>query len=334
MKYLQLMGINHLIALMLYCNFDIFSFEFSKTFRKLHQNEDDNSMIKRHLNFFWLARLLRECVECYGMFFTKYEAKKKPIKAYHGTNQHFTFCAMDAYIKGPFSTTLDYTVAVNFCANKGMILELSLSTDCISTNNVAALRRICYFDMQWISKYPNEQEIFSVGGISSIGFESIIDADVAITYACNYQIYVNGLRRMMSGMFTEIGANYNEIMTDSDPNCQFEKQMAFRLLAHQVWKHKPNHACAYEFKNCPDYMNHVLDWNCQRVKYIDYYEKGRKLQDVYFKHNNEWLNLEMITTIFPNTQIISYHACNKSMEFWMNISMFESVLRFLNNNND
>eukprot|EP01084_Bolivina_argentea_P306895 530387_1 len=122
MKYGQGMSIEHLVAMMVYCNNDLLQFKFSQTFRKLTSNESVESIKQRHRNYYWFGRLLRENVEAFGMEWrtTTY------IRAFHGVNQHFTFSTMLAYIRGAFSITTDYVVACNFCDNKGMILELKI----------------------------------------------------------------------------------------------------------------------------------------------------------------------------------------------------------------
>eukprot|EP01084_Bolivina_argentea_P283471 485501_1 len=64
----DIMSINHLMAVMVQCNFDVLQFEFKKTYRKESCiNEKDDELKKRHSNYYWLGKLLRECAECFGM---------------------------------------------------------------------------------------------------------------------------------------------------------------------------------------------------------------------------------------------------------------------------
>eukprot|EP01084_Bolivina_argentea_P118373 210047_1 len=58
---------NHLIAMMVQCEFDILQRKFGETFRLKSDDETYEELKKRHSNYYWLARLLRECVECFGM---------------------------------------------------------------------------------------------------------------------------------------------------------------------------------------------------------------------------------------------------------------------------
>eukprot|EP01084_Bolivina_argentea_P259739 438388_1 len=82
MRYKQEISENHLIALMLYTNFDILQYEFSATYRKLHKNESIESIKERHSMYYFLGKLLRECVECFGM--NKPEVSDRFV-TFHGT---------------------------------------------------------------------------------------------------------------------------------------------------------------------------------------------------------------------------------------------------------
>eukprot|EP01084_Bolivina_argentea_P168962 292919_1 len=76
-KYGDTLTLQYLIAIMLYCNFDVLQFEFTKTYRKLNQTESVESMKERHRNFYFLGKLLTELVECYGM------KRKSPLEFLH-----------------------------------------------------------------------------------------------------------------------------------------------------------------------------------------------------------------------------------------------------------
>eukprot|EP01084_Bolivina_argentea_P274463 467841_1 len=324
MQYRQLMSMNHVIVLMLYCNFDTFQFEFSKTFRKLHENEDRDDMKKRHSNFCHLARLLRECIECFGM-----EMTDNDITVFHGVNTQFTFSAMNAYIKGPLSTTQDFAAGLIFCDKKGMILEISMSNVKFAFSNMDgrdALLRLNCFDMHFFSDFVNEQEIFSIGGRYPFRFNTIIDVSKHI----NYMQYVKGLKRMLHAMSTGKQDFDTTIWKlDSDENCAKEKQMAFRLMAHEFYRHFPTRSGAYPFESCPEYISMILHINCKQVKYIPFWENETKLHDRYLKDSSGWINLMVTTTIFSNVEIIKYYCCNKNMEYWRQSTIFESTLKFL-----
>eukprot|EP01084_Bolivina_argentea_P134891 237796_1 len=80
----QRISIHHLMAMMIYCNYDKLQYQFSATFR-LKKGETEIELKQRHSNYYWLGRLLRECVECFGV------EDEPPKKLYHGVSKHVTF---------------------------------------------------------------------------------------------------------------------------------------------------------------------------------------------------------------------------------------------------
>ena len=53
----DLIGIDNVIAILFYCNFDHLQNKFSKTFRKIEVNDTEEDVIQRHCkNFYWLGR--------------------------------------------------------------------------------------------------------------------------------------------------------------------------------------------------------------------------------------------------------------------------------------
>eukprot|EP01084_Bolivina_argentea_P200251 342454_1 len=120
MKYMLL---DHMLAVMMYCNYDKLQNKFTATYRKLLRNETKESVVIRHSNFYWLGMYLKEaCLQCgvtindgcIGAF-------------YHGINQQMVFpeilTSNGVNIYCPLSTSSSYAVSVNFAANKGLIIE-------------------------------------------------------------------------------------------------------------------------------------------------------------------------------------------------------------------
>eukprot|EP01084_Bolivina_argentea_P123902 219560_1 len=165
------LAVNHIAAIMTYCNESILQRKFTETYRKIPDNESNEHLIERHRNFAHLGRLLRELVGCFPFVSEKeYSAFKNKTGLYHGISIQTMFGAIDAIIKGPTSTTRDYAVAAGFCANKGMILELQMDF------YWAIHGHLCLFECSYISDYPNESEVFFIGGYSKFIFRSIINA--------------------------------------------------------------------------------------------------------------------------------------------------------------
>ena len=151
--------LKHLIAIYVYCSYDKLQFEFSKTYRLIHQEKDIKDVIKRHCNFYHLARCIKEAIEVFG---TEYLYGDND-KVYHGINQQMTFEATSAVIGSPLSTSIDEMVAIQFSNKNGLIVELIPNGDSI------------YFECNWLSPYSQEQELLMGFGAygGNIQFQNI-----------------------------------------------------------------------------------------------------------------------------------------------------------------
>eukprot|EP01084_Bolivina_argentea_P085803 155086_1 len=279
MKFGDFMSVNHLIAMLMYCNYDLLSRKYSETYRRCDENEIAQDVVERHRNYYWLGRYLRECVECFGMT-TNSNTYLHSITVYHGVNDKFTFSSMHAYIKVPFSVTTSYPVAVNFCNNTGMILELSMNVTTWSQHlkeGIESLFRMDCCDMSWISDYTQENEIFCIGGLHPFRFEAIIEPT-----GINYVTYMTALKQITYDMHLEANMMYGAMkfldpLLQSDinilcPSTIQEKKLYFQLLSHQIWKSYPQHPSAHEFKDCSDYFKTILDLHFQNIKMIRFVE--------------------------------------------------------------
>eukprot|EP01084_Bolivina_argentea_P277853 474514_1 len=263
LKFNDALNINHVIAIMIYCNYDWLQCKFSETYRKLNDNESLENMKQRHRNFYFLGKALREIVECYGMeksLFNEEEFMKISdpkdlihqlfkvsngkdcIELYHGVTNNFEFESLFAFIKGAFSTTTDYCVAVSFCKYEGIVLELSMSQVEWSINckdgKEAGFKLHCW-DCCWLSDYTNEREIFCIGGAHKFMIKTIIKASLGI----NYKKYIVGIHQMVYFMTNgdAYSSQWNVAKTKQ------EKQMVFRLMSHEINRYYPIHKYAHEF---------------------------------------------------------------------------------------
>lgn len=108
-------------------------------------------MINRHSNYHQFARYIKETIEAFGTMYTDgYNAKM-----YHGINKQMIFNGTMAEIQGPVSTSVDEMVAIRFSRRDVLIVELM--PDVVTK----------YFVGNWISPYPDEQEILL--GFSAFG---------------------------------------------------------------------------------------------------------------------------------------------------------------------
>merc|ERR1712087_404824 len=63
----QLIGIDNVVAIMLYTNFDDLQRKFSQTFRAINQDDTDMTITERHCkSFYWFGRSLFVAITYYG----------------------------------------------------------------------------------------------------------------------------------------------------------------------------------------------------------------------------------------------------------------------------
>eukprot|EP01084_Bolivina_argentea_P138368 243612_1 len=110
--------IQDILSVMLYCNFTVLQYEFSKTYRMIKINESKNDIKLRHENFYWLGKLLKECVNWFGQRPIYEEANK----LYHGIGEELDFPVTAEGFRGikmygPISTSCSLHAALNFTNN-------------------------------------------------------------------------------------------------------------------------------------------------------------------------------------------------------------------------
>eukprot|EP01084_Bolivina_argentea_P091730 165100_1 len=339
MKYEDPMMKHHLIALLVYCGFDDLQRKFSETFRKQDKTESIKDLQKRHRHYYFLGRYLRECVECFG---TK-SSTLQTLTVYHGINKQFTFPSINAYIHGPCSTTTDYGVALNFGGGNGTILKLGINTSTWSiTQNqgqntaVFMMNGICStiacFDCCWISEFSNESEIFCIGGLWPLQFQTMIDLSLHI----NYKRYILALKQLTFGMTAGASMNFvvdkiNETQNITKSQQKEIEQISFRLISHEIWRRKANHKLAIKFESCPNMIQKTMRSTFLWVNTIIFFQKGHKVKHNLFKYDNQWIKLELLTMLFPNTTCITYIATQKDITFFTKPLIYDDVLSFFLN---
>ena len=78
---------NHLISVYVYCAFDKLQYEFSKTYRYLEGEKYVYEVIKRHSNYFYMARYIKEAIGVFGIQYIEGYNNK----VYHGVNEEMIF---------------------------------------------------------------------------------------------------------------------------------------------------------------------------------------------------------------------------------------------------
>ena len=298
--------------------------------------ETDEELKNRHRNFYHLAKYLRECIECFGMDLGEYHTKDNvQLNVFHGLDKIFAFSSLNARIHGPLSMTTSYTVAQQFAITSGVILSMEISAEWYMSfyEGQEAFRRITCCDCQYWSDFTFEQEIFTIGGINTVKIQNIFEIETA----ADHILYISALSKLTVTMcddemdMTNLRGSristiwQNQIKEESNTDEQI--QMAFRLLAHELWRAGLNHEHAHEFKSCPPYIKDLLHAHFERLKFVSFMAKTNYVLDVVFKYKNEWIKLHLLCKVFPNLEGIGYGAWHKNMK-WLK-DVVEHVLYFV-----
>ena len=144
---------HHILSLLIYCNCDLYQMKWSESFRKTSSDEDMESVKIRHSHFVHSSKYLIELVEKFG---TRLMDGVRPF--YHGVNSKLYFNRTVAQFNSPLSTSLKWSVAHNFSAGCGLVLELKYA---FSSFPLMAK----YFNCSFFSDFSYEKECLFIGGI-------------------------------------------------------------------------------------------------------------------------------------------------------------------------
>eukprot|EP01084_Bolivina_argentea_P170506 295447_1 len=162
--------VEHILSVLIYSNYDILQYEFTKTYRPIHQNESHESICKRHEEFYFLGNYLNQTVHRLGK-----NIHKGTIKSfYHGITEKLLFSLQKgAKIESPLSTSSSMEVAINFTANKGLLVEFG----CDVMNAIG-------LSVAWCSDFPNEREHLFIQSGAGLKFVNITDVKNDFDFDC------------------------------------------------------------------------------------------------------------------------------------------------------
>eukprot|EP01084_Bolivina_argentea_P036055 66734_1 len=167
--------VDDIIAILMYCNYDVLQYEFSRTYRS------NNG--QHHNEFFHFGQFMKKIIHHFG----------KPINnmtLYHGVNQRILFpqyihdIVDGLCIQCPLSTSSCFDIALNFAQNNnGLILQFADRT-CTTK----------FISVAWLSNFPNEQEYITIQNYSYLaGFLEINDITDA-RFGCKYGCILTALK--------------------------------------------------------------------------------------------------------------------------------------------
>ena len=168
-------GIEHILAITFYCNFDDLQKQFTQTYRAKNKDEPSEDIVDKHCkNFYHFGRFLYAAIKFFG------EKMDKNIRVYHGLNKIMVFESFSYFAAGPTSTSIDKTIAHNFSQNDGIVLELKCRV-------LTEQWRATYFNCEVFSDYPNEKERLFLQ--SQLIIDTVIDTKSMKDYCTYFKIF-------------------------------------------------------------------------------------------------------------------------------------------------
>eukprot|EP01084_Bolivina_argentea_P045147 83105_1 len=204
-------SIDHMLSLMMFCNYDIIRKNIINVYNKLKGGtETDDELKLRHSEYFNVCKLLYECIRLYGTNISKYDGFQMTF--YHAFNKQIYFDEFHSYFYYPTSTTTSLNVINVNCPSDGLILQLKKDIEYQGDQH--------YFDCSWFSDYGIESEKLFLNIMLS--FKSILYPKLYH----NYSQYLNAFNVLQS-MIIGSELNYN-ILTPLIP--KFLSQIIFKKL--------------------------------------------------------------------------------------------------------
>eukprot|EP01084_Bolivina_argentea_P092294 166067_1 len=300
----------HLLAVMVYCNYDTLQRKFCETMRRTHFNEAVQSVIDRHKHFHNLGRLLREAIELHGTRTCNGDIHQ----FYHGISKQLMFDSLYPSVYGPLSTTSEFAVAVNFANTSGLILTF-YSNDWLQ-----------YFDCSWISDFANERELLFIGGIKPILISNIKNAITAVDHIVATKA-ISIIDRMTYGRFYEDNEKVSEkllrlghwrtTLVNAQPFEPSTKTFVTHLIKHEI-KVNNNDSKYSELKYLDPYIAKVLHNICINKKtitinfetmnadvaskYSNGYQGYLFLKLLLCEQNCEMIKFDIVTDLYPNIE--------------------------------
>ena len=186
-------SMKHLISIILYTDYSKLCTKMSATFRKITASETNDSVAKRNSKFFYFSKLLCEAVNDFG---THGFEESGPF--YSGINcvLHISSFAITFY--GPCSTSKQIEIAMNFSKSDGSIIQLH-------NDGFGVAQK--FFDVSWISRFPDEDERVWVQGLDMMALRMV--SIRIMRGSLNYKNWIHALHlfdSMVSGqtIYTKI----------------------------------------------------------------------------------------------------------------------------------
>eukprot|EP01084_Bolivina_argentea_P312004 540130_1 len=306
----------YLLSVMIYCNYDLLQYEFSKTYR-----ENDGGS---HNEFYFLGKNLKICIKNCGTYISDGTVNE----FYHGINEQLSF---PSYIGSgvfngisvlcPLSTSSSLAVAANFTNNNGILVTF-----------VAKRRSVLkYFAVSWLSNFPSESEYLFIQNNHHCRLE--IKNIINVKFGFEFKIILSALRIIRS-LTMAIVLDLHHFDAQSSVldigNVQSEmKTLVYKIICDQLSK-------AISFYHSFASLNHhakqLIQVYCTNQWTLHFKEnfmqnyKDSKFVHLFFDIHNKYgyftrIKWKQIIVLFPNVRRIEFSQVALSKIILMDLAM-------------
>ena len=319
----SIMYIEHLLSIMIYCNFDNIQTDFVQTCLMYKNNENDDDDVdehkvnenddgllllkkKKHSKFGNLAKRLFESVWCFGA-----NTNSSDI-FYHSickSNDDGSICFSSTLncISLPLSTSSKVEAVLNYSGSykKGIILQLK-------QNGVYSTMK--YFDCEWIADFGAEAELLFFGNNIVLGHTFNINSIIAIQthenneYGQDYRDYLiclNILDKIFNAGYYFGITDLNHHILDTTVDL-LNSELNYDILDH------------VDHENIPNYISNLIHLYCKnlvliKINWPDLLHYYSFIASFINYKENVFINLRAIMPIFTNCTKIFIHGGNPSL---------------------
>eukprot|EP01083_Nonionella_stella_P281823 959102_1 len=262
--------LEHILALIIWCNYDALNYAFSETFRE----SEFQYIYNKICQYFHFGMNLKQAVHEHGTRIMDGTIKR----FYRGLSKTLVFSETAIHINGPFSTTLSFEVAVQF-AGIGVVVELR---DELGFNK--------YFPVSWLSNYANERECLFIDNEYPLTIVNIVSASI---FGNQYATILNTLS-IIKKLITHqpLGDTDFEYYPKIQAICESMLSKTSLVVLDQYAKHLSDTFFANQTRI-------IIDHNWIR--------ECPFMFDLSFKSVNGFtvLNINTLCVVFPNVEYIT-----------------------------
>ncbi len=307
----------HLIAALVFSNWDLIQRQFRQTFFKTSPDESDHSLKQRHSNFCHLSRLLRELVEQHGV--RKYFYTESTPSFYHGINTktlHSAVIGTHCFLS--FSATMQCIASLG--DDNGLVLELGESEYFLCSPK--------YCDLSTFSDYPAENEQLLIP--AEIPHSPLLEIKNVLDTkrGCDYRLYLRSLgvlKQMVNGW--QKGKDGGDLKKDGE--WKVVSKLVRLLLSHELSVHSDRFE---PFNEIPDRIalllhDFILSVRKVNVLWLDWSEAGN-VGNALVNGEGTFLDIALMLKLFVNCRemvVVNDAECISSETLVLTTDILDSV---------